>query len=178
MTPTKPGVEKTPPAVEPMVEPVVVPKVELVEPAESTPAEPEHDLEFWKAKASAIDAENKKALKRLAALEAKEKERTDAELTELEKAKKEVADLKAKVAAGERRELQRKVAEKVKLPLVFADRIQGETEAEMEIDAAALLAAMPAKVAPPLNPTNPGQPQTGETDADRRERLGLPVRRK
>ncbi len=168
---TKPGVEKTPPAAELAVEPVVIPKVEPIEPVEPTPAEPEHDAEFWKAKASAIDAENKKAIKRLAALEAKEKERTDAELSELDKAKKHIAELEAEIKAQARRELQRKVAEKVKLPLVFADRIQGETEEEMEADAIALLAAMPAQVAPKLAPTNPSQPQTGETEAEKRKRL-------
>ncbi len=171
MSPTKPVVEKTTPAVELTVEPVVIPKVESIEPVEPTPAEPEHDAEFWKAKASAIDAENKKAIKRLAALEAKEKERADAELSELDKAKKRIAELEAEIKVQAHRELQRTVADKVKLPLAFENRIQGETKEEMEVDAIALLAAMPAPVAPKLNTTNPGQPQTGETDAVRRKRL-------
>jgi len=100
-------------------------------------------------------------------------------MSELDKATKTIAELKAQIAAQARRELQSKVADKVGLPAVFASRIQGETEADMEEDAAALLAAMPGTVAPKLAPTNPGSPQTGETDEARRERLGLaPLRRK
>ena len=123
-----------------------------------------------------LDAEAKegrKAAKRLAELEAKEKARADAELSELEKANQKNVELEARILAAERRELQRKIAERVKLPAAFAERIQGETEADMEADATVLLAAMPAKGAPPLNPTNPGAPQTGETDDQRRERLGF-----
>ena len=122
--------------------------------------------------------EGKKAVKRLAELEAKEKERADAELSETEKLKKQLADAQAVNDRLAREQMQNKVAAKVGLPAVFANRIQGDTEELMEEDARSLLAAMPAKVAPPLNPTNPGQPQTGETDADRRERLGLPAARR
>jgi hypothetical protein len=121
--------------------------------------------------------EGKKAAKRLAELEAKEKAREEAELSELEKARKESAELRAMVTAAERRELQRSVAEKVGLPAILANRIQGDDEASMTEDATALLAAIPAKVAPKINPTNPGEPQTGETDAERRERLGFPTRK-
>ena len=117
--------------------------------------------------------EAKKAQKRLAELEAKEKARADAELSELEKANQKNAELEARITAAERREQQRKIAEKVNLPAAFAERIQGVNEADMEADAQALLAAMPVKVAPQLNPTNPGAPQTGETDDEHRIRLGL-----
>jgi hypothetical protein len=115
--------------------------------------------------------DGKKAAKRLAELEAKEKERADAELSELDKAKQQIAELNARVTENTRRELQNKVADKIGLPSAFASRIQGADEASMEADATALLAAMPVKVAPKLDPTNPGQPQTGETDAERRKKL-------
>ena len=115
--------------------------------------------------------EGKKAAKRLAELEAKEKERADAELSELEKAKKEIADLNKKVLEAARRELQKSIADKVGLPSAFALRIQGETEEDMEEDAKSLLAAMPAKVAPKIDPTNPGGAKTGETEAEKKRRL-------
>jgi hypothetical protein len=115
--------------------------------------------------------EGKKASKRLAELEAKEKERADAELSELDKATKQIAELKAQVALQAHRELQKSVADKVGLPSVFASRIQGENEVDMEEDAKSLLAAMPGKVAPALNATNPGAPQTGETEAQKKARL-------
>lgn len=115
--------------------------------------------------------EGRKVAKRLADLEAKEKERADAELSELDKANKRIAELEAQTKAQAFRELQNKVAEKVGLPAAFASRIQGETEELMVEDAKTLLAAMPTKVAPKLGPTNPGEPQTGETEADKRKRL-------
>lgn len=117
--------------------------------------------------------EGKKASKELAALKDAEQKRKEAELSELERANKRIAELEAKTLAAERRELQNSVAAKVGLPAAFASRIQGETEDDMEADAKALLAAMPAAVPPKGNPTNPGQPQTGETREERRKRLGL-----
>lgn len=115
--------------------------------------------------------EGKKAAKRLAELEAKEKERADAELSELDKAKKQLADYEAKLAAAERRELQKSIADKVGLPAAFALRIQGDNEESMEEDAKSLLAAMPAKVPPKVDPTNPSGAHTGETEAEKKRRL-------
>jgi hypothetical protein len=152
---------------------------------EASPQEPQPATELGKdgkpfdaARAQALieklDAEakeGKKAAKRLAELEAKEKERAEAELSELDKANKKIAEYEAKLKASERRELQKSVADKVGLPSAFATRIQGETEEDMEEDAKSLLAAMPAKVAPKIDPTNPGGIQTGETEAQKKARL-------
>jgi hypothetical protein len=85
----------------------------------------------------------------------------------------EIDELKQRLTNVERREMQSRIATKVGLPGAFASRIQGETEDDMETDAKALLAARPPQVAPKLPPTNPGNPQTSESDADRRKRLGL-----
>lgn len=58
---------------------------------------------------------------------------------ELKKQADEVAKLK-------RSEMQRTVADRVKLPLKLASRLSGETEAEMEADAKEILSAMPGQV--------------------------------
>ena len=79
------------------------------------------------AKLDAEAKEGKKAAKRLAELEAKEKERADAELSELDKATKTIAELNAKILAQAHRELQNSVADTVCLPSIFASRIQGDT---------------------------------------------------
>jgi chromosome segregation ATPase len=111
--------------------------------------------------------------KKLEALEAKEIERENAAKSELQKAQERADVAERKARAAELSVMRRDAAVKVKLPPEFADRIKGETPEEMEADAAIMLAAMPKPVAPKLEPTNPGQPQTGETDAERRKRLGL-----
>ena len=115
--------------------------------------------------------EGKKAAKRLAELEAKEKERAEAELSELEKANKKLAELEKKLVQSAYRELQKSVADKVGLPSAFALRIQGETEEDMIEDAKSMLAAIPAKVPPKTDITNPSGYQTGETDEAKRKRL-------
>ncbi len=150
--------------------PVTQPEVELW--TDGTPFDAKRAKELL-TKLETEAKEGRKAAKRLAELEAKEKERAEAELSETQKLTKQLADAQAVNDRLAREQMQNKVAAKVGLPVVFANRIQGNTEEEMETDAKVLLAAMPAAVAPKLNTTNPGQPQTGETDADRRVRLGL-----
>jgi len=165
------------------------PKVDTTAPATppEPPAESQNKVDVWKdgspfnaqramelvEKYETEAKEARKAVKRLAELEAEAKKRSDAELTEVEKLKKENDELKQRLTNVERREMQSRIATKVGLPGAFASRIQGETEDDMETDAKALLAAMPPQVAPKLPPTNPGNPQTSESDADRRKRLGL-----
>lgn len=120
-----------------------------------------------------IEKQAKKDAKRLADLEKNEQTRIDAEKSELQKAQDRAAQLEAALITERNRIMRRDAAEKTKLPAAFADRLKGETPEELEADALLLLAAMPVPVAPKLAPTNPGQPQTGETDAERRKRLGL-----
>jgi hypothetical protein len=113
----------------------------------------------------------KKDAKRLAELEAANQSRVDAEKTELQKAQDHAAQLEAALKTERLRIMRRDAAEKTKLPAVFADRLQGETPEELEADALKILASIPAAVPPKLDATNPGRPQTGETEAEKRKRL-------
>ena len=136
------------------------------------PTEPVKDAAWWESKARAMEAEKVAIAKKLAKLEAAEQDRHEAELSELEKANQraEKAEAEAKSA---RLDILRRDVVRDKLPAELAARLRGDTREEMEADLAIMLAAMPVKVAPPLNPTNPSAPQTGETDDEHRIRLGL-----
>ncbi len=60
-----------------------------------------------------------------------------------EKAQTELDQANVRVVAAEKAAIRLRVATKHKLPGALADRLQGETEAEMEADAQVLLDAMP-----------------------------------
>jgi len=157
-----------------MPEPEVLATPEAVIPEVEKPEE--YDEAGYKALVAKLREESKDAkkdAKRLAELEKGEQTRIDAEKSELQKAQDRAAQLEADLKLERIRILRRDAAEKTKLPAAFADRLQGETPEELEADALKLLEAMPKPVAPKLNTTNPGEPQTGESDADRRKRLGL-----
>ncbi len=124
-------------------------------------------------KLRAAEAQGKKDAKRLAELEAQEQTRKEAEMTDIQKAVARAEAAERKARAAELALMRRSVATKTKLPDALADRIQGETLEDMEADALTIIAAIPTVSAPKLEPTNPGHPQTGETDAERRKRLGL-----
>ncbi|MCG3143628.1 MAG: hypothetical protein LC124_00080 [Ignavibacteriales bacterium] len=99
--------------------------------------------------------EHEKQLKRLADLEAEEQKRRDAAKTELEKALDAQKAAEEKAKQLELKELQRQAAEKHKLPVSLATRLQGETLEELENDAAELVKTLPKSN--PLPPTNPGR---------------------
>ena len=69
--------------------------------------------------------------------------------------------------------LRRETAEKVGLPLVFADRLKGETPEELEADAKQILEALPKTPKPPnVSATNPGAGASqGETAAQALARI-------
>lgn len=117
--------------------------------------------------------ENEKQLKRLADLEAEEQKRRDAAKTELEKVQDALKAAEDKAKRLELIELQRQAAEKHKLPAALATRLQGETLAELEADAAELVKTLPKPSAPAGQPTNPGGNANGngETDEQKRKRL-------
>lgn len=89
---------------------------------------------------------------------------------------KELNEIKAENERLHIEGMKRQAAAKVGLPEIFADRIKGGTAEEMETDAQALLEAMP-KTKPAAGSgasTNPsGASNRGETDEERRRRLGL-----
>jgi len=148
--------------------------------AEANTTETVAGEEFDKARAMALieklrleAREAGKLKKRLDEIDAAEAKRTEAEMTETEKATKRAAELEAKLKAYERTEAQRKVAEKVGLPAALATRLQGETPEELEADAKALLETLPkpTKPAPGINATNPGNASTQETREQKKARL-------
>jgi len=89
-----------------------------------------------------------------------------------EKAEAEKTEAAQKIAAMERAQLARTIAERVGLPASLAGRLQGDTEEEIEADAKTLLAALPKPAAPNLN-SQPGAnaPKAGQYTEDQRRDL-------
>jgi cobalamin biosynthesis Mg chelatase CobN len=123
--------------------------------------------ELEKIRAALKSANAEAAKHRIAAekIEADKKAREEAEMSELDKTRKEARELKARVAQMERDTLAREIAAKVGLPAKLATRLQGNTAEEMEQDAQAILEALPKPGKPPPGPVaNPGaNGQQGET---------------
>ncbi len=111
--------------------------------------------------------------KKLEELEKAEQARKDAELSEQDRLKKENETLRIQAATAQRELLQRSVADEIGLPLLFASRIQGADKDAMLTDAKALLEAMPKAKLAAGSATNPGAASGGETDEQKRKRLGL-----
>lgn len=125
---------------------------------------------------AALKEANQEAAKRRKQLDAFEKaeaERKAAELSEMDRLKQALAQAQAQVDAATRTELQRSVADELGLPAVFATRIQGGDREAMLADGKIILAALPKQSTATGQPTNPGAATKGETDAERRKRLGL-----
>lgn len=111
--------------------------------------------------------------KRLEAEKAKAEADALAKNAEWEKLAKqreeELAKVKADLSAKELADKKRAIAEKIGLPLAFANRIQGTTDEELEADAITILNALPKteekKPSPgPTNPGEDGQPQESLTE--------------
>jgi multidrug efflux pump subunit AcrA (membrane-fusion protein) len=102
-----------------------------------------------------------------------EQKRKEAEMTELQKLQAELEKAKSELKRTQLDELKRQAAIKAELPLVFADRLRGETPEELEADAKLILGALPkAPKTPAVNPTNPGPGASqGETVAQALARI-------
>ncbi len=104
-------------------------------------------------------------------LTAKEKEKADAELTEVERLKNQLAEQEK----NNRSTMAENAALAAGLPANFADRLKGTTKAELEADAAEFAKLFPDKVvlkqAPKLNITNPANAHENETKEQARERI-------
>lgn len=70
------------------------------------------------------------------------------------RATEELATIKADLAKAQRADMQRRIAEKIGLPIKLAARLSGESESEMESDARDMLTALPIK--PVTNDANRG----------------------
>ena len=106
-------------------------------------------------------------------LTAAEEKRKKAEMTELQKLQAELEKAKTDLRLAQLSDMRHAAAIKVELPIVFADRLRGETPEELEEDAKKILAALPkAPKTPVVSPTNPGPgASTGETIAQQRARI-------
>ncbi len=70
-------------------------------------------------------------------------------------------------------EQKRKIAKEIGLPDAFALKINGATPEEMEIDAKAMLGAMPKGAKVPFITNPPSGSETNETDVEKKKRLGM-----
>jgi len=90
-------------------------------------------------------------------LSAAEIKRKEAEMTELQKLTTALEKAQAELKAVQLTGLKREIAAEVELPLIFADRLQGETADELRADAKKIMEALPkAPKPPPVSPTSPG----------------------
>lgn len=156
----------TPPVTEPQVE--------------TPPAEEAFDKERAMAtieKLRAIEKQHKQDRKELERLQAEEKKRAEASLSETEREKKRADELASENAKIKGDLLRRDVIAETGLPASFASRLQGTTKEELLADAQELAKTLPQlKVAPKVPPTNPGNVNTNETETQKRARLfGAPA---
>ncbi len=121
-----------------------------------------------------IEKQYNKERKEIERLKADEAKRQDAELSELQKAQKRAADLEGELQRERVEKLRRKVAAKHQLPDFLADRLKGETEEELETDAAQLAANLPKQQPEKrtnLKANDVAGGEQKETDQQRRARL-------
>jgi ATPase subunit of ABC transporter with duplicated ATPase domains len=112
----------------------------------------------------------KKERKELEALKAKEAQRAEADMTELQKAQARAEKAEKDAAELRLAQTRRSIADEVGLPPVLAARLQGSTPEEMKADAETLLKSLPetTQPKPKLNVTNPAEGEKVTTDKDRR----------
>ncbi|MFA5151989.1 MAG: hypothetical protein WC554_05465 [Clostridia bacterium] len=156
------------PTVEPVIKPVVT-QPEKPMTLEELKAENERLLLHAKNK----EEEAARHFKKIQSFEQAEQAKKDAELSELDKEKKAREKAESDYKKIKLDLLKRDAATKVGLPEILANRLQGETPEEIEADAKQLLETLPKKTST-ASATNPGgDHQVGETDAERRKRLGI-----
>jgi hypothetical protein len=100
--------------------------------------------------------------RRMHEFEAKAKAEEDAKLSETERLRKKLDEAQAALKAKELADMRLKAAKAAGLAEVLADRLQGETEDDLAVDALTLAKAMP-KVTAVISATNPGvQPRLSQ----------------
>ena len=129
----------------------------------------------WAAKKIEELTNENKALKpkanRAEELEAEARKRADDELSETELLKKKYEEIKAEYTKTKADLWRSEAATAAGIPQM-ADRLKGETKDEMLADAMELAKSLPQlKVAPKLQPTNPGNTQTVSSEAQLRQLL-------
>jgi len=149
-----------------------------------TPPEPTaDDKKFTQAELDAIvkerlDREKKQRDKAAAEAKKKAEEKALAENQEWKKLaderEAELAKIQAELKTANLLELKRAAAAEYELPEALIPRLQGDTKEDIEADAKQLAETLPKPSKQPrISTTNPGGEQSGESDADRRRRLGI-----
>ena len=115
----------------------------------------------------------KKDQKELETLRADKQARDEAEMTELEKAQKRIAEFEAQNAEMQATIWRNQAATEANLPSIFAERVKGKTLEEMQKDALALAEALPKSTNknPSLKATNPPNGEQKKNDAELREQF-------
>lgn len=148
------------------------------EQSEATPPiDLQKELELTRIALKKANAEAAQRRKLLDQIEAEKKARDEAELSEIDKLRKQLDETRAKANALELAQRKAAIAAKVNLPVALADRLTGGTDEEMEADALFLLSNLPTtngKQAPQLKPTNmSAADEVKETREQRLKRLGF-----
>jgi len=121
----------------------------------------------WKKKFENKSEEAARLHKKVEKFEAEENKRKKEAMTEQERLQAERDEALAKARELETKQAQRDAAEKIGLPLAFADRLKGGTPEELEADAKQLLESMPKQGQKPLKGMTPAEAGTkGMTDED------------
>lgn len=153
----------TPPVTEPQV---VTPETPVEEPFDKDRAMKTIE------KLRDIEKQHNKDRKELERLQAEEKKRADAQLSETERLQKERDEIKAENAKIKSDLLRREVVDEVGLPATFATRLQGTTKDELLADAKEFAKTLPQlKVAPKVPVTNPANGTTVNTEQELRAKL-------
>lgn len=100
------------------------------------------DLASERDKRQAAEAARDELQERLDAIDREKMTELERAQSDLEKANARIAELEAAATAREREQLVGKVLSDAKLPAEMADRLRGETEEELAVDAKTLAAAL------------------------------------
>lgn len=143
----------------------------------NSPAEPEEEFDKERAmntilKLREIESKYKKVTRDMERIQDEERKRKESEMTDVEKYKAKAEELENALKAERTEKMRLKVSSKYQLPEKLAARLQGETEEEIEADAAELAKLLPKqKQAPQLQSNDVADGKKGETDAQKRARI-------
>lgn len=163
-----------------MTDEVITPAETVEKPAPETPEVVESKEEpFDKDRAMStiqklreIEKKAKQDAKELEQLKAEKSKREEAEMTESQRNAKRAEEAEARAKQLETDVMRRDVIAETGLPAIFTDRLKGTTKEEMLADAQELAKTLPTLKAPPkLPPTNPSNPDTGDSEAQVRQLL-------
>ncbi len=140
--------------VETQAETTPAPKTETVNGETFDAARAMKTIEALRAEIKELKPKAKQADELIAA----EQKRKEAEMTEMQKLQAQLEKANTELKAAHASDLRRQAAGEVGLPLVFADRLKGETLEELTADAKQILEALPkvpkTPIKIPIRPTS------------------------